>query len=182
MREAWYAFLFFLPAGIANISPVFINKLPLLNQWEAPLDFGKTYHGQRIFGANKRWRGLIGGTLVGALAAVVVSLTFPDAISYFKGTSSAPLLTMAIIGAALGFGALVGDTIESFFKRQARVSPGNSWFPFDQLDYIIGGLVSVWPFVHLKLNTVVYILAIYFGLHLIFSYLGFLLRLKPKPI
>jgi CDP-2,3-bis-(O-geranylgeranyl)-sn-glycerol synthase len=40
----------------------------------------------------------------------------------------------------LGFGALAGDSIKSFFKRRVGVKPGKRWFPFDQIDFVIGAL------------------------------------------
>lgn len=82
----------------------------------------------------------------------------------------------------MGFGALAGDAIESFFKRQSGIAAGNSWFPFDQTDYIVGGLamslfVSAW-------DTKLFLVVIfeYFGLHLFTSYLAFKMKLKDKPI
>jgi CDP-2,3-bis-(O-geranylgeranyl)-sn-glycerol synthase len=172
MDTALALFLFFLPAGLANMAPVLANKIPGLNRWSTPLDFGKSWRGKRIFGANKRWRGLLGGILLGGLAGVVIypHLTLPNGVSYFA------------LGAALGAGALIADAIESFFKRQAGVAAGDSWFPWDQSDYIIGGLLFSAPFVHLQPSDDLVIFVIYFGLHLLVSYLGYLLKLKDKPI
>lgn len=36
---------------------------------------------------------------------------------------------------------MTGDAVKSFFKRQRDMPPGSSWFPFDQLDFVIGALV-----------------------------------------
>jgi CDP-2,3-bis-(O-geranylgeranyl)-sn-glycerol synthase len=82
----------------------------------------------------------------------------------------------------MGFGALLGDAIESFFKRQARVKPGNTWFPFDQIDYIIGGLLFSLPVITLGVKYYFLILVVWLLLHLISSYIGYLLGLKTKPI
>jgi len=38
------------------------------------------------------------------------------------------------------FGALMGDIIESFFKRRVGRTRGQDWIPFDQLDFILGVL------------------------------------------
>jgi len=38
------------------------------------------------------------------------------------------------------FGALLGDIVESFFKRRKGIERGKDWIPFDQLDFIIGVL------------------------------------------
>lgn len=171
------AFWIFLPAGIANMTPPLANKVPWLKQWETPLDFGKKIWGQRILGDNKTWRGVISGVLMaGVVAAIQYSVVGSSYISLNTLTIS------IILGMILGFGALLGDALESFFKRWAGVKAGHSWFPFDQTDYIIGGLVLFYPFVHLPLRLVVMIFIIYFGLHLVVSYIGYLLGFKDGPI
>lgn len=165
LEHALYALLFFLPAGIANMTPIFASRVPGLSNWQAPLDFGKTYRGKRIFGANKTWRGLISGTLMGTLIGVVL-------------LSSDSLW----IAASMSAGALLGDAFESFFKRQRGIESGKAWFPFDQTDYIIGGLLFTLPFGVLPLWLVVWVFALYFGLHLLSSYIGYRLGFKKAPI
>lgn len=173
----WTAFLFFLPAGIANATPVIACKLPWLKNWSAPLDFGKTYRGKRVFGANKTWRGLLSGMAMGALTASLLYAGFES----IRDISDS-LWVHASLGALMGFGALAGDAIESFIKRQRGVEPGRSWFPFDQIDYIIGGLLVVYPLTELTLADMGVILLLFFGLHLITSYLGYLTGFKSRPI
>jgi CDP-2,3-bis-(O-geranylgeranyl)-sn-glycerol synthase len=164
---------FFLPAGLANVAPVLANKIPGLNKWQTPLDNGKSYRGKRIFGEHKTWRGLMSGTLLGGVTALLVTAHYPEIYG---------LHPAFLVGAALGFGALLGDAIESFFKRRAHVPAGHSWFPFDQTDYIIGGLLLSLPLVRLRGVDYLIILVLYFGLHLVVSYLGYLLHFKERPI
>ncbi len=174
MSEWWAAFWFFLPAGIANISPLFACRLPGLKHWDTPMDFGKTYRGKRVFGTNKTWRGLVFGAVVAALVGL---------LQYRVITSSVESTAFIVLAtAAMGFGALVGDAVESFFKRQIGIKPGEKWFPFDQIDYIIGGLLCVAPFVDLSLADVVRVGVLYFGLHIVFSYIGYLIGFKKTPI
>lgn len=172
--NSWLAaFLFFLPAAIANATPVIANKVPLLKNWKTPLDLHKTWRGQRLLGTNKSWRGLVTGTLFGGLTALLVgALT----------SVSDPSLSTFLLGSVIGFGALVGDAVESFFKRQRGIGAGRSWFPFDQIDYIIGGLVFVYPITRLPLGTIAMIFITFFGLHLLGAYVGYLTGLKDKPI
>lgn len=160
------------------MGPVFANKIPGLRSWTTPMDFGKKYRGKRIFGDNKRWRGVVFGTLLAGLVGYV-EFQFAPKIS-LPITSTIMLTVLASM--LMGFGALVGDAVESFTKRRAGIDAGHSWFPFDQIDYIIGGLLFSWPFVHWNVYEVGYIFLVYFGLHLLFSYLGYLLKLKDKPI
>lgn len=173
MHSWWYAFLFFLPAGVANMFPVIANKIPVLNRWKTPLDFGAHYNNQPLFGQNKTLRGVISGS-VAALAIGVVLYQF-YAFPYEFG--------IFILGTALmGLGALLGDAFESFFKRQRGITPGNTWFPFDQIDYIVGGLLLSYLVLTPSFTLILQVLVLYFGLHLLVSYLGYRLGLKDKPI
>lgn len=182
MSELIFALWFFLPAGVANAAPVFANKIPILKNWKTPVDFGKSYRGKRILGDNKSWRGIISGTLTGGITALLVYLIYPNAAEVLWYNPIVPALDMFVVGCALGFGALFGDVVESFFKRQYGVPAGHSWFPFDQIDYILGGLLLVTPFVSLQSIQYIVIIATWFGLHIFFAYAGYLLRLKDKPI
>lgn len=146
------------------MSPVLANRIPVLNRWQTPLDFGKKYRGKRLLGDNKTWRGVLFGTLMAGLAAILL------------GGSS------FYIGCTLGFGALAGDAVESFFKRRRSIDSGESWFFFDQTDYIFGGLIAVVPFVSLTISEVIAIFISYFGLHIIVAFVGYKLGLKDKPI
>jgi len=178
----WQAFWVFLPAGIANMSPVLANKIPLLNKWTTPLDFGKSWHNKRISGNNKTWRGLIFGTFGGGLCGWLIFIIQPSIFENVARSTSFSNIHAILLGCALGFGALFGDAVESFFKRRRNVASGEKWFPFDQLDYIIGGLIFAFPLIRLSLSSVAQVLIIYFMLHLIVSYIGYLLKLKDKPI
>ena len=176
MRDVLAAFLFFLPAGIANMSPVFANRIPVLNQWKTPMDLGVSWRGKRLLGNNKTWRGLAFGTFTAALTALLIRIfTNPSASLDIHAT-------FVFAGALMGAGALLGDAVESCVKRQLNIAPGSSWFPFDQTDYIIGGLIMIYPIYHPSLRLMAAIGLLYFGLHLISSYIGYLLGLKDKPI
>lgn len=171
--NAVYALIFFLPAGISNMAPVFSSKLPGLRNWQAPLDFGLSYKGQRLFGKNKTWRGLLSGIVAGTAVGFLLHKPF---------FSEFDLGLFVLMCALMSAGALVGDATESFFKRQKQIPAGRPWFPFDQTDYIVGGLILVIPFGVLDAWLMLGILLTYFGLHLLMSYIGYLLGLKELPI
>lgn len=174
MNNVLFALLFFLPAGLANAAPPLINKVPYINRWKTPLDFGMTVRGHRMFGKNKTWRGLISGML---LAGLTAWLLYP-----YLGTNTGNTLSHFIIGLSLGFGALLGDAIESFFKRQIGIPSGNSWLVFDQIDYVVGAILFSLPFVQLHTIDYIIVIATYFSLHFVVSYIGYLLGFKDKPI
>lgn len=178
LRDVLGAFILFLPAGMANMSPVIANKIPGLSKWTTPMDFGMKWRGKRILGDNKTWRGVVFGTFMASLVGLVqypILLKTDRDIPILIGFSLAS-------GALMGLGALLGDAVESFFKRRLAVDPGGSWFPFDQIDYIIGGLLLSWPLIHWNLREALFVFVVYFGLHLLFAYFGYLLGLKDRPI
>ena len=167
------SFLFFLPAGVANASPVIANVIPGLKKWQTPMDFDKHWHGKRLLGPNKTWRGVFTGCMLAVLTGILLFMLVSNGRS---------LLETVWLSLLMGFGALMGDAVESAIKRRRGVASGHSWFPFDQIDYIAGGLLLVYPFSNLSLATMFQIFVIYFGLHLITAYLAFLAGLKDKPI
>lgn len=155
------------------MTPVFSSKIPVIRNWNTPLDFGRSYRGQRIFGKNKTWRGLLSGVLFGTLTGYILSQT------YFTDYDT---VLFTVLAASMSFGALAGDAIESFFKRQRGIPSGKPWFPFDQTDYIIGGLLFTLPVTIVPLWVAAWVLALYFGLHLLSSYIGYVIGLKDAPI
>ena len=173
----------FLPVGLANTAPVIARKLPVIKRYNQPVDFGRTYRGKRIFGDHKTIRGIVAGVIMGVIVvAVQMILTalfdWPERISNEVNYSSPIVLLM---GAFMGFGAVAGDTIKSFFKRQVGVAPGKSWVPFDQLDFVLGGLVLSFPFFTLPLETYILGLGLTLILHPTFNILAWLIGLQDKP-
>ncbi len=177
------ALWFLLGAGLANIAPIIASITPGIKNWNTPLDFGLKYKGKFIFGKNKTWRGLLSGIAVAIVTVFIqqYALRAYDTDIVINGQNFTELPPV-LLGFLLGSGALIGDAIESFFKRQAGIAPGKSWFPFDQIDYIIGAIIFTWILVPLSLLQYSLLLVTGFIFHLIFSYLGYLLKLKNDPI
>lgn len=184
MHELLFALWFFLPAGLANAAPIFAANLPWIRKFNAPIDGGKTFRGQRILGTHKTWRGLIVGILVATVTLWLqqLSLAHNAWLHDFLSQVDYATLPVLIVGPLFGIGALGGDALESFFKRQRKIAPGKGWFPFDQTDYIIGGAVLTYPYVQLNLMQYIVLLLIWLLVHVVASYVGFLLHLKERPI
>jgi len=87
-----------------------------------------------------------------------------------------------IFGTLAGFGALIGDAIKSFFKRQLQIPPGKSWIPFDQIDYILGGAFFTAFYIRLTLQQYLLAFLLFFLLHFIFNYLGYFLKLRKGKL
>jgi len=177
------ALWFFLPAGLANATPVFAKRIPLLKKLEYPIDFYKTYKGIRIFGDHKTMRGLITGIVIAILTAGIQQAIYNNSPELRNALGfDFSSINFFVYGFLAGFGALIGDAIKSFFKRRVNIKPGATWFPFDQIDYIIGGIVFLIPLIRLSFIDYLITFIVWFAMHLISTYIGFLLKLKDKPI
>lgn len=184
LKDLLFALWFFLPAAFANGVPVLVAKVPQLKRFEAPMDFGRTYRGKRIFGAHKTWRGFIAGVLTSTLTLWLQQL----AVQHFGWTqwltSQVDYVNLPtfIMGPIFGAAALAGDAIESFFKRQRGTPPGHGWFPWDQLDYILAAALATSPFVPLSLMQYAVLIGFWFVMHIVSTYLGYLGGLRERPI
>ena len=183
-RDIFFALWFFLPAAIANVVPIFVAPLPGLRRYNAPMDCGLTYRGKRLLGAHKTWRGLITGLLFATLTLWLQQLgaAHIDWIRHATSQVDYTTLPTLILGPLFAIGALGGDALESFFKRQRGVAPGHGWFPFDQLDYIIGGALITMPFVQLTILQYVWLIVLWLIVHVISTYIGYFLGLKERPL
>lgn len=183
-KDIFLALWFFLPAAVANMVPILVAPLPLIKRFDAPIDGNRTYRGKRIFGAHKTWRGLIAGVVFATLVLWLEQLAVAHvhSIATLTHTVDYASLPTFILGPLFGIGALGGDAIKSFFKRQYGVAPGRSWFPFDQIDYIIGGTLAAALVVRLNAMEYLWLVVIWLAAHLVSSYIGYLLGLKERPI
>lgn len=178
-----FALWFFLPAGLANAAPVFAKSIPYLNRLNYPMDFGKNFKGARILGSNKTWRGFLFGVFIAVITILLQKWLYTHNGWLQQTISTVNYNDVSIwLGVLLGVGALAGDAVESFFKRRAKIPSGQSWFPLDQIDYIIGGILLSSLVVQLDASYNIAILLVWFALHLISSYIGYLLGLKERPV
>lgn len=184
VQDILFALWFFLPAALANMIPIPIAKVPFLRKFDMPMDFGKTYRGHRVFGSHKTWRGFISGILVATLVLWLQQLSVEHYAWAANLTSQIDYtqLPTLLLGPLFAIGALGGDAIESFFKRQRNTPPGHGWFPWDQLDYIIGASLITAPFVALTAGQYVWLILLWFVIHLISTYVGWLIGFKERPI
>lgn len=184
LQDILLAIWFFLPVALANAAPVFSAKIPFLKPFDAPMDGGMVWHGKRVLGSHKTWRGLLSGIVLATFVLwiqqlLVANTTWADSFTAQIDYAALPLF---LLGPAFAIGALGGDALKSFFKRRIGVEAGKSWLPFDQLDYIIGGTLVSMFFVILTPLQYAWIFVLWFFLHLIASYIGYKIGLKDAPI
>lgn len=184
VKELFFALWFFLPAGIANMMPIFAARWPIIKKYSAPIDCHKTFRGIRWLGDHKTWRGLVVGIVFATLVLWLQQLIvrYVPLVADWTNQVDYRALHVLILGPLFGLGALVGDAVESFFKRQRGVKPGDGWFPFDQIDYIVGGAIATMPFVQLSMLQYAELLLIWLIVHVVASYIGYLSGVKDKPI
>lgn len=166
-------FWLLLPAGFANMAPVLSQKVNFLDY---PVDFNKKFRKKPLFGKNKTYRGFFFGILSAILIVYIQKLCYGSMQKYSMIDYSS--VNIILLGFILGFGALFGDLIKSFFKRRLNIRSGETWFFFDHTDWIIGSLLFVNIFVKTPLAYVLVSLILFSIIHLITNYIGFMLKLK----
>jgi CDP-2,3-bis-(O-geranylgeranyl)-sn-glycerol synthase len=161
------------------LPPLVAILLPKLNQ---PLDFNQKFRGHRVFGEHKTIRGLVVGTLSGGIIFFLQQYLYSNS-DFFRNLSLIDYSNVpALFGFSIGFGALVGDAIKSFFKRQIGIKPGTSWFPWDQIDWVIGSLIFALPFVQVGPLLACSFVITGLGLHLLFKLIGFAIKVNDSVI
>lgn len=163
------ALYFMLPAYIANMSPVLFKWMPLFDK---PIN-------TKLFGEHKTLRGIIIGTLSG-IAVIFFQYKIEPTVEHFVifNLKQFQIHQLILIGIAFGLGALIGDLIKSFFKRRIGIKEGQVWFPFDQLDFVIGALLTISIFYTPPVIYIFVILIITPFLHFLTNVIAYLLRLK----
>jgi len=173
MEIGHYLFILYLalPAFVANMLPVMVAGLAWL---DLPVDGGRTFRQKRFFGPNKTWRGFIFGIggavlLAGAqwLWAQLGLLPFP-----------LPLGQALAYGALAGGGALTGDLVASFLKRQTGLKSGRPLPVLDQTDYILGFLLLTYPLLLWTGADVIFLLLFALLANSIINLIAFRLGLK----
>lgn len=152
---------FILPTYVANASPV-------LTGGGAPLDFGRRFlDGRPILGPHKTFRGFIGGLAAGWAASTMISALF-----------GWRWLTLGFLASG---GSLIGDLIGAFIKRRMGLKAGASAPLLDQLDFVVGALLLVYPIYELTTATVLLSLILTPPIHLTTNWIAFKLNLKEVP-
>lgn len=126
-----------LPAYFGNMMPIIAEKLRL--------PFGNPIS-KKHFGSHKTYRGFYTG-YIGALLCLFIQYYLQKS-GYLNEYTILDYQNMNLFLYAFlfGIGALTGDLVKSYFKRKIGKKEGDCWFPFDQLDLILGASLFLWPF------------------------------------
>lgn len=151
-----------LPAYGANMAP------PLLrfwHGWNRPIC-------ERWLGTHKTMLGFALGVAAGVSIAWLQHVIHPSLADDGR---------WLLLGFAFGAGAMLGDAAKSFVKRRLSIAPGSRWLPFDQIDFVLGALLAISPWIVLPLREVIAILALTFVGDLVVNQLAFRLGIKRTP-
>ena len=159
---------FFLPGYVANMAPILLRWIPF---------GGKPIH-EKLFGSHKTWRGLMAAILVGGLVFLLQKAL------YNIGFQSWALIDYADFPGYFGFlqgaGVILGDLVKSFYKRKQGIKSGNPWWGWDQVDFVIGGLLLGFLVYVPPAGTVLLLMIVSPILHLLANNIGYLLKIKKN--
>ena len=151
MLEITYQILFLgSPLLLVAIAHGFCIKYDWLSGLKKPLDLGLRFRGERIFGDQKTWRGLVISVVFCTVGTMIQA--------WLQGKGYLPSWILLLdyrkhrytAGILLGLGMTAGELPNSFIKRQLDIPPGMrkeglvgiAFFLFDQVDLTIG----IWIF------------------------------------
>ncbi|MGD1060638.1 MAG: CDP-2,3-bis-(O-geranylgeranyl)-sn-glycerol synthase [Methanomassiliicoccales archaeon] len=189
-----------LAAGIGMwiMLPALIpNSAAVLTGGGTPVDFGRSWRGNRILGDGKTWRGFFGGAVFGVLVGMIQLLVaqiypaevwFPSAPTNY-GFGPMPGAIGVVI--ALSVGALLGDMAGAFIKRRMGYARGHRVPLLDIYDFVLGALILTlmffpdW-FLHafvydLGLVSLITVLIAVPLIHRLFNIIGYKAGLKKEP-
>jgi CDP-2,3-bis-(O-geranylgeranyl)-sn-glycerol synthase len=169
---------FALPGLVANMAPILVKNhfKPLA----FPIDRGLRLKGKPILGTHKTFRGFVFGILAAILVALCQRMLYVNGLLRSWSYVDYGETSFIYIGVALGLGALVGDSVKSFFKRRFGVKEGDRFFPWDQIDYTLG--ISAFAFLIKPLTLLMLFELLVAGLllHIITTRIGYFTGLRKE--
>lgn len=160
---------FILPAYFANMGPIVGNLLRLP---------GGIPISKNLLGFHKTWRGFYMGYFLALLVLWLQYYIQTKGIFETYNLLNYENINLFLYAGLFGIGALTGDAVKSFFKRKLGIKPGGQWFPFDQLDFVIGTLIFLSPFFIPEWQTILTLIIITPILHLLTNVAAYKLKIK----
>jgi CDP-2,3-bis-(O-geranylgeranyl)-sn-glycerol synthase len=160
LNSLYFIFILLLPAMIANMTPILLRTKYL----NIPIN-------EESFGKNKTWRGFIGAIIFGTISYLLLvklnMIIFPVDLGY-----------LIFIGFLFSFGAIGGDLIKSYLKRKVKIGPGESWLPWDQIDYVLGAITLTYFIYQYKFNQIIFMLILGGAISAIAHRIGYLIKMN----
>lgn len=156
-----YPIIYIFPAYAANGAPI------LFGGRGGPLDFKRKVNGKRLFGDNKT----IIGTLSAAVCGILVGFIEYPVFNY-----------MLIIAVFLTIGAIFGDLLGSFIKRQLGHESGKGVPILDQYGFFVFAMLFAFPLGNLPtLYGIIFLILLTGILHILTNRGAHKLKLKKVP-
>lgn len=142
-----------LPLAVGGLVHGIAMKYGLVRFLAVPIDGGRTFRGQRIFGDNKTYRGVVvmaAGTALGY--AIQSALHAFEAVRPYEVLDYTTPATW-LVGAAVGGACMLAELPNSFLKRRMGIASGEAasgrwaaiFYTADQIDLVAGlWLVLLW--------------------------------------
>ncbi len=155
-----YPIIYIFPAYAANGAPVLFGG-------GAPIDGKRKFRGKRIFGDNKTIRGAVAGIIAGAAVGLI---EYPF------------LHFMLPIAVLLAIGAISGDLVGSFIKRQLGFKPGKGFPIMDQYGFFVVALLFAFLLGHMPgLYGMLFLIILTGLMHVATNRGAYALHLKSVP-
>lgn len=175
------------PAILAAIFHMFFVRFNWLCFMKHPLDFGRQFRGQRIFGDNKTFRGVF--------VMVLLSVFFTYSVKFFAGAypTIRPYVmldfssyTPLFYGLLYGLGYSLAELPNSFLKRQMNIEEGKRGsiinIILDQADSVLGCFLLLLPFADFTFTFMLLGVFVLTLVHLFFNYTLYILGLRKNPL
>jgi len=161
------------------IAPAYAaNSFAPLMRGKLAIDGGRTFRGKPLLGHGKTVEGTIGGIIFGIAIGGIQVMFQQHVPSQWDLGLAEMTLAMAVL---LSVGAITGDIIASFFKRQIGMKSGASLPIVDQDDFVVFSLIFVSIAYAVPIQYALLLLVITPPIHLISNWLGYACRLKKNP-
>lgn len=148
--------------GLANGAPILAEYL-LHRRLDYPIDFRAHFiDGRPLFGRSKTIRGIVAALVTATTGASIMGLPIS-------------------LGAWIGFGAMAGDLLSSFFKRRLGIPASGMALGLDQIPEVLFPLLLVRPGLNLHLADILALTVLFVVIELLISRVLFRLRIRKQP-
>jgi CDP-archaeol synthase len=187
MREFYVIAYLFFPLLVGLALHGFCIKYDALAFLCRPIDRGRKFRGERIFGDNKTYRGVVVvslGTVIGfglqsLLLHRIASVRSVELFDYtfFKSVT---------LGGAVGVAAMLSELPNSFIKRRFDIAPGRGakgwkgvvFYVYDQIDFLLGSWLVLAIVVPVTAGRVLFSAGLLLVAHQLMSSVGYALGMR----
>jgi CDP-2,3-bis-(O-geranylgeranyl)-sn-glycerol synthase len=183
------ALYLFAPLLVSALLSAVVHRYDFWTPLAVPIDGGLSFHGQRLFGDGKTWRGWAIATL-GSIVAVSLQKHVIGAAAGSLAVVDYARASALLLGGAIGSGAILGELPNSFMKRRLGIARGATaerqpwrllFWIWDQVDLLTG----TWPLLELWVRPTMRLVAASVALALVLhpaaAAIGWLLGARAHP-